>query len=438
MPKAEKGSLKDLGKRIKSKGLQRLRYFCQMCEKQCRDANGFKCHLTSESHLRQMKIFSENAGSFMDRYSKEFEKTYLDTLRMRHSTSRTNANNVYQEVIQDKQHIHMNSTIWASLSDFCKYLGKTGKCVVEETERGWYVTYVEQDVTKLHQQEVAAARAAAEQAAEQATHQRMEYQRVEAAKALDRAGGVLHTQATKLERGDVEDETTTTTTIQLALHTTKTKKKLKNKAMGKSVFGNDDEDSDEDEPKQSQEQSATVATSLVPSTKANGKRPHPDQRRDTTSMGKNDALDNNTKKHSHKRAKTDGAKDADDEAVEEPWLYRGILIRIVNQQFAAGKYFRCKAAVDKVMEDGYTAQVSVVGDDDNASIAGDVLRLDQEDLETVAPKKVNEKVRIVRGKHRGEKAVAVELDKKKCRAVLELKDGTTLDHVDYDDFSRLA
>jgi len=49
-----------IGNRIKSKGLQKLRWYCQMCQKQCRDENGFKCHLTSESHKRQMMVFGEN------------------------------------------------------------------------------------------------------------------------------------------------------------------------------------------------------------------------------------------------------------------------------------------------------------------------------------------------------------------------------------------
>ncbi len=31
-----------------------------MCEKQCRDENGFKCHTMSESHLRQMRLYAEN------------------------------------------------------------------------------------------------------------------------------------------------------------------------------------------------------------------------------------------------------------------------------------------------------------------------------------------------------------------------------------------
>ena len=99
MPKAERGTPKDIANRIKAKGLQKLKFYCQMCQKQCRDANGFKCHITSESHLRQMKIFSDNAGGILDKYSKDFEKVYVQTLRMRHGTKKVNANNVYQEVI---------------------------------------------------------------------------------------------------------------------------------------------------------------------------------------------------------------------------------------------------------------------------------------------------------------------------------------------------
>ena len=34
-------------------------------------------------------------------------------------------------------HQHMNSTKWQTLTDFVQYLGKTGKCVVAETDRGF-------------------------------------------------------------------------------------------------------------------------------------------------------------------------------------------------------------------------------------------------------------------------------------------------------------
>jgi hypothetical protein len=33
-----------IANRIKAKGLQKLRWYCQLCQKQCRDENGFKCH----------------------------------------------------------------------------------------------------------------------------------------------------------------------------------------------------------------------------------------------------------------------------------------------------------------------------------------------------------------------------------------------------------
>ena len=52
--RAEKGTPKDVANRAKAKGLQKLKFYCQICEKQCRDANGFKCHCTSDAHLRQM------------------------------------------------------------------------------------------------------------------------------------------------------------------------------------------------------------------------------------------------------------------------------------------------------------------------------------------------------------------------------------------------
>lgn len=56
---------------LQAKGLQKLRWYCQVCQKQCRDENGFKCHLTSESHRRQMACVAENPDRFMDEYSTE-------------------------------------------------------------------------------------------------------------------------------------------------------------------------------------------------------------------------------------------------------------------------------------------------------------------------------------------------------------------------------
>ncbi|KAJ3362628.1 hypothetical protein GGF31_001550 [Allomyces arbusculus] len=140
---------KAIGIRIKAKGLQKLRWYCQMCQKQCRDENGFKCHINSESHQRQMLLFSENASQVLTDNAMEFKRTFLDTLRTRYGTRKVLANAVYQEYISDRHHMHMNATCWSTLAQFCKYLGRNGDCKVEESERGWYLTYIDRSPEAL-------------------------------------------------------------------------------------------------------------------------------------------------------------------------------------------------------------------------------------------------------------------------------------------------
>lgn len=80
---------KAISNRIKAKGLQKLRWYCQMCQKQCRDEvtifsisyvakfmvvtfliqNGFKCHMMSESHQRQLLLVAENPGMYIGGFS---------------------------------------------------------------------------------------------------------------------------------------------------------------------------------------------------------------------------------------------------------------------------------------------------------------------------------------------------------------------------------
>ncbi len=143
--KAEAGTPKWLANKMRSKGLQKLRWFCQMCNKQCRDQNGFKCHIQSESHQRQLLIFADNPHRFLNDFSKEFEVNFMHLLKCMHGTKRVEANKVYQEYIADKEHVHMNATRWETLTGFVMYLGKTGKCKVDQTEKGWYITWIDRD-----------------------------------------------------------------------------------------------------------------------------------------------------------------------------------------------------------------------------------------------------------------------------------------------------
>ena len=65
---------KAISNRIKSKGLQKLRWYCQVCEKQCRDENGFKCHSKSEAHQRQMLIVGKSSNKVIQNFSRQVGK----------------------------------------------------------------------------------------------------------------------------------------------------------------------------------------------------------------------------------------------------------------------------------------------------------------------------------------------------------------------------
>ncbi|EEH10494.1 conserved hypothetical protein [Histoplasma capsulatum G186AR] len=153
MPRAEVGSTKYLSNKLKSKGLQRLRWYCQVCERQMRDENGFKCHTQSESHVRQMLLVGEDPRKYIQQYSNEFLSDFLKQLRTSHGEKAININHFYQEYIANKEHIHMNATRWPSLTEFAKYLGREGICRVEEGEKGIFISWIDNSPDALRRQD---------------------------------------------------------------------------------------------------------------------------------------------------------------------------------------------------------------------------------------------------------------------------------------------
>ncbi|QIW99017.1 hypothetical protein AMS68_004535 [Peltaster fructicola] len=143
MPKAEVGSTKWVANKSKAKGLQRLRWYCQVCAKQCRDENGFKQHTLSEGHVRQMMLVGENPSKYINNYSSQFKRDFLQLLRTSHGEKKIHINHFYNEYIKDKEHVHMNATRWQSLTEFAKYLGRESICKVEEGERGLTIQWID-------------------------------------------------------------------------------------------------------------------------------------------------------------------------------------------------------------------------------------------------------------------------------------------------------
>lgn len=131
MGKAEYGTAKYLSNQLKVKGLQKLKFYCQVCRKQCRDENGFKSHIRSPFHLKNI---SQVTTKDIEDYTEKFENDFLKLLKMTHGEKKIEANKFYNQFIQDKEHIHMNATTFTSLTRFIKHLSKEGKIRVHGVE----------------------------------------------------------------------------------------------------------------------------------------------------------------------------------------------------------------------------------------------------------------------------------------------------------------
>jgi len=437
MPKAERGTPKDIANRAKAKGLCKLKFYCQMCQKQCRDENGFKCHLTSDSHLRQMKVFQDNPDRVMDSFSKEFESVYLETLKRRHSTMKVNANHVYQEVIRERHHIHMNATCWATLSDFVQYLGRMHKCVVEETERGWYVQYIDRDPALLARQEAARKRAEAERLEEQRHARRMEEIRREA--VAKESGGVLVQEPTEIlpkktdtDGPQVAPVTLTRVPPPSGVLTISTKRR---KLLKGSLWDDDEDDNNIGKGLKNDDKVEPPAGALKPNNDFSRKRRW-DSAVATTTSSSQEVVPSHSSTENHDPLKESIDRKNSDGNLKDVrkkyWLHQNIIVRVITKRLANGEYYKRKGRVTKVI-DKYTAELEMLD-------GGDVLQLDQDDLETVIPKTVGERVLIVNGKGRGKFATVVRLDSNRYQGDLEILSDNHLrliiEHVDFEDFCK--
>ncbi|KAK3359389.1 domain of Kin17 curved DNA-binding protein-domain-containing protein [Lasiosphaeria hispida] len=154
MPKAEVGSTRHLSNQMKSRGLTRLRWYCQICEKACRDDNGFKMHCQSPSHMQKALDAGQNFKKVEESFSEAFLSEFVSQLRTGHGEKSVQANRFYQEVIARKDHVHLNSTRWHSLTDFVKYLAKESMCRVEEKEgEGLFIAWIDDSPEAMRRRE---------------------------------------------------------------------------------------------------------------------------------------------------------------------------------------------------------------------------------------------------------------------------------------------
>ncbi|XP_045928139.1 DNA/RNA-binding protein KIN17 [Micropterus dolomieu] len=393
MGKADFLSPKAIANRIKSKGLQKLRWYCQMCQKQCRDENGFKCHCMSESHQRQLLLASEDPNKFMDYFSDEFRSDFLELLRRRFGTKRVHNNIVYNEYISHREHVHMNSTQWETLTDFTKWLGREGFCKVDETPKGWYVQYIDRDPETIRRQE------------EQARKKKQDLDDEE------RSARFIEEQVRRGRDGKETEETPAYTELK---RESEEEKIAFNLGASSSVAG------------PSKASSVLGASALkAAASSSSTKRKEPSSSLDSRAeKKKKSALEEIMEMEEKKKKQQQPVR-------TDYWLQPNIVVKVITKRLGE-KYHKKKAVIMEV-RDKYGAVVKMID-------SGDKLKLDQNHVETVIPAP-GKRVLILNGPYRDTEALLEGIDEKNFSATLALDSGQQKGKrvdIAYEDFSKLA
>lgn len=346
-----------------------------------------------------MQIFGQNPDRIVDGYSEEFESTFLEHMKRSHRFSRIAATVVYNEYIADRHHVHMNSTKWLSLTEFVKYLGRTGKCKVEETPKGWFITYIDRDSETLFKDRMKNKRIKADLAEDEKKEREIMKQIERAEQLMPVVDNVQVTEERTEEKGVVGGK------VAFAL------------GGGLSRAGGSGSG------KEKGEGSRVVFEDVVEGEKEKEREKKRAKRGDESAVGKS-ALEELIK---------------EDEKVKERrnrkdyWLCEGIIVKVLSKKLADKGYYKKKGVVKKVI-DKYVGEIEMLD-------TKHVLRVDQAELETVIPQ-IGGLVRIVNGAYRGSNARLLSIDTDKYCAKVQLEkglyDGRVLQAVDYEDICKVA
>lgn len=392
-------SPKAISNRMKARGLQKLRWFCQLCQKQCRDENGFKCHQTSESHRRQLELFGQNPAKFIGQYSYQFESDFMAHMRLCHPTAQVSANKVYNEFIRDKNHVHMNSTRWLSLSGFVQYLGKKGLCKIEQGPKGWFIQLIPKDDATDVKRNKRKERDEAEKQDDIRQMKEIERQIKRASRDVDVTSRIDSNVASN-------DELAVTSLFDAAVAST--------------VASNDASAVTSNEVLADGERVRELVSFSVQRPKSGvgfnlGTRPEPTRQK----LDIFDEIDDE-----------ESEPEEDVQSTIAPpstgWIRTGIVVKVLSPALKDHGYYKQKGVIRKVI-DGFVAQVEMLN-------SGDIIQIDQAELETVLPA-IGGKVMILTGIAMGMVGEVTKLDIDSSK--IQIRHHDREDWFDYDAVSKL-
>jgi len=377
----------------------------------------------------------------------------MDLVRRRWRTKRVFANKVYNEYISDRHHVHMNATIWESLSSFVKYLGRTKQCDVDQTEKGWYVKYIDRDPDILAQQEAIKKKekmdmdddmrnreriqkmiAAHQEIAENAEKESEIENDDDEEKEIDDVPEDLENKETNSELEKVQFKFAPTAVTPL-VSTVTTPTPVK-----KISFLEETPIKEETEPEQENAEKKRRYSGSSEQDKRKKQRKNDTPNQQLTAL---EELTSTIKKKQSIREEQDLKKKLELEKLQqeekkeqitssskEPndnWIIPGLVVKIMNKKVGDGSYYGKKAKIVGVV-DLYIAIIQLL--DSNIK-----LKIDQAHLETVIPA-IGSDIIIVNGEHRGKVGILEEVNVDTYKAIIRADD--IIVHKDYEDVCKIS
>lgn len=334
----------------------------------------------------------------------------------------------------------MNATRWHSLTEFIKHLGREGDVIAEETEKGWYITWIDRDPEVLRRQKILERRERLEKDEEQRQAEAIQAQMERDKEAAAARGEGPDRVLEEFKRKGDEDVVTfamaskkprvDSATGQSAAEAAATFKASSRAAVAAASFS-----ASKDGSKRKQETRKMSALELIrevsPASHASVVAlplhcltlGHQEEERKKAAIAEKAAAE---------AAAVAAAEQAAAGDRKDHWLYEGIVVKVMHKELKSGRYYKRKGVV-KELVDNYTAKVALLD-------SSTVLKLDQEYLETVIPA-AGGSVLVVNGPFRGIEGVLDSVDFDNFLASITLrqpKNGTSCIQLAYEDFCKLG
>jgi len=290
----------------------------------------------------------------------------------------------------------MNATKWLSLTGFVKWLGKEGKCLVDETEKGWFVTWIDRDPDTIARQEALAKKKKMDKDDEERILDFVE-------KQVDRAqrAEANTSEFTEFKRPN-EDEKIVVKLSSGSGNNAGALPKSAPVSAASNIFSNALKSQRDKWETSSSISSRSTASSM-------SKRPKT-------------ALEQIREDEERRKAK---------KLRRAVWLSEGIIVKIVSKRFG-DKFYSQKGFITKVYPETAEAMIKMLK-------CGTTLKVDQERLETVIPS-LGGPVMIVNGEMADSIGVLETVDKDEGVGTIKIKSGPNKGRIVkklFDAFSKL-